>query len=233
MTFDIIGDVAVVNEINNKKELIKIIKERHKHIKTICQKIGKIEGEERIPKIRVIWGKETETIHKENGFKFKLDVKKVFYTPRMQNERAVIISKIKPNEKVLDMFAGVGPFAIPIAKKARVTAIDINKDAISYLRKNCIINKVLVKSFVGDCREIILQEKLKGFDRIIMNFPKGSVNFLKTAVSAGKKGTIIHLYIFEKDEKTKFPKELRIIEKRSCGDIAPGLMRVVYDLEIK
>ena len=234
MTFDIIGDVAVISEREDIDNIVEEIKKTHKHVKTICIKKGKIQGEERIPKIEVMWGDGTETIHKENGFRFKLDVKKVFYTPRMQNERAIVISKVRSNERVLDMFAGVGPFAIPIAKKAKqVVAIDINKHAIKYLKENAKLNKVNVKTYVGDCREIIRKENLTEFDRIIMNFPKGAKEYLDVALKAGRKGTIIHFYTFEKQERMKFSEDFEVLERRTCGDVAPGLFRVAYDLKIK
>ncbi len=145
----------------------------------------------------------------------------------MQNERMRVIKQVKKNEKVLDMFAGVGPFAIPIAKKAHVCAIDINPYAIRYLKENARINKVELRIFEGDCKKII--KNLGEFDRIIMNFPKGSKNFLDIALKHLKKKGIIHFYTFEKkDELNK--KNIVIRGKYFCGDVAPGLSRVCYDL---
>ncbi len=232
-SFDIIGDVIIIqfpDKFKGQKKVASVLMDIHKHVKTVCKKIGKIEGEERIPKIVKVLGNGTETIHKENGFSFKLDVKKVFFTPRMQNERLRVINQIKKDEKVLDMFAGIGPYAIPAAKKSNVYAIDINPPAIKYLKENAKLNKVQLSSFVGDCKKIIKKQDLKSFDRVIMNFPKGAINFLDIAINSVKKGGIIHLYCFEKEDRIKIDKRLKLISRNLCGDIAPGVFRVAYDL---
>jgi len=230
--FDLVGDIAIVQlpEDFEKKEVVaEAIVKVHKRVKTVCNRIGKIENEERIPKIEVIWGDGTETIHKENNCLFKLDISKVFFTPRMQSERKRVIGLVKEGEKVLDMFAGVGPFSIPISKKAEVTAIDINPWAVKYLRENAKLNRVELKIYEGDCKEVVEREKISEMDRIIMNYPKGSLEYLPVAKKAVKKGGIIHLYTFEKEgEEKEF--DLEVLGKRKCGEVAPRLFRVVYDL---
>jgi len=48
-----------------------------------------------------------------------------------------------PNEVVADVFAGVGPFAVPAAKKGcAVFANDLNPNSAKYLRKNVEDNRV-------------------------------------------------------------------------------------------
>ncbi|MQK95284.1 methyltransferase, partial [Escherichia coli] len=97
---------------------------------------------------------------------FKLDISKVFFTPRLSAERIRIASMVKPGETICDLFAGVGPFSIIIAKKnpnVKVHACDINPDAYKYLVENIRLNKVedRVKAYFGDARKLS-QRELKG-----------------------------------------------------------------------
>jgi len=90
-----------------------------------------------------------------------------------------------------------------IEKKVEVHSIDINPDAFHYLKKNIEINKVKnVFPYLGDCRDIV--KKLPYFDRIIMNLPKNSLEFMDTALSKIKKNGIIHLYSIEQKEEIGF-----------------------------
>jgi len=245
--FDIIGDIAIVKFDGRlpKKEKLKAVREileRNRNIKTVFEKIGATRGEERVPKLRKLLGGKSITLHRENGCSFYVDVKKVYFSPRMGSERLRIIEKVKKSEKVLDMFCGVGPFAVPIAKKAsKVTAIDINKNAINLLKKNIKLNKLSnIEYYCGDSSKIVKKLKDK-FDRVIMNFPLYSYKFLGEAVKKCSESSVIHLYSFIKDEDTgaieekimktcgrKF-KKIKI-EKHRAGEVAPFLERICFDI---
>jgi tRNA (guanine37-N1)-methyltransferase len=107
-----------------------------------------------------------------------------------------IAEQVKDHDKVVDMFAGVGPFSILIAKKfppSQVIAIDKNPVAIKYLRENVRLNKVKnVEIREGDAREEV--RGIQDADRIIMNLPHSSIEFLDTAFGIIKKGGVIHIY---------------------------------------
>ena len=118
--FDIIGNIAIVKFDGKppKKEKLAAVNEilkRNRNVNTVFEKIGMTQGEERIPKLRKLIGEKSVSLYKENGCLFYVDVKKVYFSPRMGSERLRVIEKVKKGEKVLDMFCGVGPFAIPIA----------------------------------------------------------------------------------------------------------------------
>ena len=247
--FDIIGSIAVVKFDGKltKKEKINAVGKillKNKNVKVIFEKTGMIRGEERIPELKQLVGKDSVTIYKENGFSFYVDVKKVFFSPRMANERLRVIKEVKAKEKVLDMFCGVGPFAIPIAKKAaRVTAIDINKHAISLLEKNIALNKISnIEYYCGDSKKIVrkLNEK---FDRIIMNFPLYAYKFLGAALEKCDQKAIIHLYSFVKDKDSKDIKKKIMedcknhfkkvmIREYPAGEVAPYLERRCFDIKL-
>ena len=247
--FDIIGDIAIVKFDGrlSKKEKLKAVKEilkRNKNIKNVFEKVGITQGEERVPKLRKLVGETSLTIHRENGFSFYVDVKKVYFSPRMGNERLRIIKKVKNNERVLDMFCGVGPFTIPIAKKAgKVTAIDINKNAIQLLKKNIKLNKISnIEYYCGDSSKIAKELKEK-FDRIVMNFPLYAYKFLGEAVKKCNNISVIHLYSFIKDGDTDIIENKIInacqrkfkkikIEKHKAGEVAPFLERICFDIKL-
>jgi len=242
-SFDIVGDIAVLEipkELTRKQKLIgQALLKVHKNIKVVCKKMEKTKGKERIRRVRVIAGKRrTRTIHTEHGCRYELDLNKVFFTPRLSNERLRILHLTKPGEVIIDMFAGVGPFSILLAKKkgVKVHAIDINKAAIKYLKKNIKLNKVenLVTPYLGNSKTIVKKYKLMG-DRIIMNLPERAYKFLDTAKRGLKRGGIIHLYGFSgkrDDIKRVIGKKLKILRRVNCGGYAPGIDRVCFDLKI-
>ena len=248
--FDIIGDIAIVKfdgklNMAAKIRLLNDLMAKNKNIKRVFEKTGMIEGTERLPKLKQVIGKGSTSLYKENGYSLYVDVKKVFFSPRMGNERLRVMNEIKHNEKILDMFCGVGPFAIPAAKKCKaVTAIDINKTAITLLEKNMKINKVNnIEYYCGDSGKIA--KKIDGkFDRIIMNFPLYAYKFLDTALKRANDKCTIHLYAFIKDGKTysfkkdvkekcsKYFKKIKI-EEHKAGEVAPFLERYCFDLKLK
>src|SRR3989344_8745195 len=108
-SFDVVGDIMIFSEfpkeLNKKEKLIgDTILETYPHIKTILKKTRKSSGKFRTARLKVIAGeKRKETTHKENNVFIKLDVEKVYFSPRMSSERKRITDLIKPNESVLVM----------------------------------------------------------------------------------------------------------------------------------
>lgn len=145
--FDYIGDVAVISippELAAYKETIasKLLSMRG-NTRAVLNKVSKLEGEHRVADFELLLGESTETIHRENGYIYKLDVKKVFFNPRLYSERGRIASEIIPGEHILIPFAGVGPFVLPAAGKgAKVYAVEINPDACACLKENIRINRL-------------------------------------------------------------------------------------------
>ncbi len=251
--FDIIGDIAIVKFEGRlkKEEKIRELNEllsKNKSVKRVFEKVGMISGEERLPKLRQLIGKGSLTLYKENKALFYVDVKKVYFSPRMSNERLRVTNLVGREESVLDMFCGVGPFAVPIAKKCKhVTAMDINETAIKLLEKNIKLNKTdNINYYRGDSKKIV--KKLGGgFDRIIMNFPLYAYKFLDSALYAANKKCTIHLYSFIKTDAESGREEIikRInkslnqgfkvinIKPVNAGEVAPYLERVCFDIKIK
>ncbi len=203
--YELIGDIAVLTDVDsinerNEKLVAQAIMSLHKNIKVVAKRISPVEGVFRKRKIEIIAGENrTETMHKENGCKYKLDLEKVYFNPRLAGERNRVASQVRSSkEEIIDMFAGVGSFSIQLAKQAsqsHVTAIDINPDAIRYLRENITLNGVRnIEAIEGDVREIYVKFRNKA-GRIIMNLPKSAYLFLREALGMlNPQGGIIHFY---------------------------------------
>ena len=253
-SFDIVGDIMIFsdfpNELIKKEKLIgNTILQNYHHIKIVLKKTKKYSGKFRTPKLKAIAGeKKKETIHKENNVFIKLDVEKVYFSPRMSNERKRIADLIKPNESVLIMFSGSGVYPLVIAKNSKakeVYGIEINPTAHKYALENIKKNKLndKIKLFLGDVRKI-MPKLNKRFNRILMPLPKGGEGFLDMALKYIKNKGTIHFYDFlhedefyEAEEKIKkacekLRKKYKILRIARCGQYSPGFYRICADFEV-
>ena len=199
---DVVGDVAIVKlgefTPRERRKVGEALLRSMKNVRVVMEQEGGIEGEFRLRKLRHLAGeRRTTTVHRENGCAFKVDVAKCYFSPRLSTERLRIARLVKPDEKVLNMFAGVGPFTIPIAKFARatVTSCELNSLAAKLHEENDRLNKVdgLVTVVRGDAAELPSVTRTK-FDRVLMPHPSEADRFLPTALLMAKKGATIHFY---------------------------------------
>ena len=203
-SFDTIGDIAVIEVRHGlDEELIgNAILESQPSIKTVCKKGGAHEGEFRVMPVKVIAGrKSTSTTYVEHGVKMKIDVGKVYFSPRLSMERLRIAEQVKPGETIAGFFAGVGPFPLVIAKKKDCTvyAVELNPEAYRLMEKNISMNKLRGKIVptLGDVREVAAY--IPKCDRVLMPAPKTSESFLEPCISAAKPGATVHYYEFAPD----------------------------------
>jgi tRNA (guanine37-N1)-methyltransferase len=153
---------------------------------------GPVSGEFRLREFVHLAGEErTFTVHRENGCAFEVDLAKAYFSPRLSGERSRVVSLVREGERVLDMFSGVGPFAIQVAKhrKVPVTAVELNPDAYRFLVRNVALNRVdrLVEPINEDARKVA-SSRPKAYDRVIMNHPSASLDFLREALIAAREG---------------------------------------------
>lgn len=259
-SFDVIGSrekaVAIVEIPDGLKEKEELIAEAmmklHKNVKSVLKKTSERKGELRVREHLLIAGDtNTEVIHKEYGYSIKVDPQKVYFSPREGTERQRIASQVKPNENVLVMFSGVGPYALAIAKKQpkikQVLAVEINKAGDKYANENVKINKMKNKitPIQGDVRKVC--PKYYGqFDRVVMPLPLGAESFLDVAIRClNPKGGVIHFYnwgpeddlyskalkIIEKNAK-KLKKKFEILSKRKVLPYAPKTFKVCIDFKV-
>ena len=239
--FEVIGDIAIINipsAVDDEKYLIaEALAYHRKHVKIVLRKLHKIEGEARAGEFEILLGDRTTTIHRENNCVFCVDVAKTYFSGKMAHERNRIAQQVKDGEDVLVMFAGVGPFLIPIKKSRNVdiTGLDSNPAACAFLRKNCALNGIDANIIIGNANSIPKLFK-KPFDRIVMPAPYGKDYFLNLAGSSLKPRGIVHFYTFKKDFEIAHFK--RLLEERgwhiefyrNCGNVAPRVSRYVFDL---
>jgi len=239
-SFDIVGDIAIIKipeELKKKEKKIGEQLLKFKNIKTVLKKESKVENKFRLRKYRFLAGEnKKETVHVEYGCRFKLNLEKVYFSPRLATERDRIVKQIKKGEKVLVMFAGIGPYAVQIAKRSGaeiVYAIEINPEAYRYMEENIKLNKVQnkIKIFLGDVRDVVPKLKEK-FDRIVMPLPMDGENFLNLAKMVSKKGTIVHFYTFASSEEEAIKKinyNVKILTCVRCGSYSKNLYRFCVD----
>jgi len=246
-SYDLIGDIAIVEfEEGIEKYEKKIANEllnSNKKIRVVAKKPKKITGKYRIRKIEVLAGeKRTITEYREAGCRFIFDLNKTYFSQRLGKERLRIANLVKPNEKVLVMFSGIAPFGIVIGKMhpfTKIWNIELNKYAAKTAEKCIKLNHLenRVFSIQGDVKKDLPKEK---FDRIIMVLPHQNHNYLKESISVAKKGSYIHMYSIQNEEKINtFSKELekkykinlKNIEK--AGDYGPKIWRYCLDFIVK
>ncbi len=255
---DFVGDIAIVEilpELEAHKRLIgEAILKTRPNARTVLAKAGAVDGTYRLRKFTDIAGEpRTETVHKEYGCRFYVDVAKTYFSPRLAYEHKRVASLVKEGETVIDLFAGVGPFAIHIAKtqqNVKVYAIDVNPHAVEYLERNIRLNKLLGKidAILGDAKQVA-RKRLPGVaDRVIMNLPEKAFEFVDVACKALKPaGGIVHFYNFVNASdsvqkmKIRFTKEVkdcgrRVVQipfSRMVRETAPHEWQAVLDAHVR
>jgi tRNA (guanine37-N1)-methyltransferase len=255
---DFVGDITIIEippELESHKKIIgEAILKTHKRVNTVLAKSGAVEGVYRLREFEVIAGVEkTATIHKEYGCMYYVDLAKAYFSPRLSHEHNRIASQVKEGETVVDMFAGIGPFSILIAKKrenVQVYAIDVNPDAVEFLKRNIAVNRVekKVMPILGDIRQVVREQLIGVADRVIMNLPEKALKYVDVACKAIKsEGGIMHYYEFTNAPDPLETSRIRLTEaisqtNRNVKKIllakvvratAPFTWQVVVDAEIQ
>jgi tRNA (guanine37-N1)-methyltransferase len=220
---------------------------------TVMAKVGAVSSDYRTRELRLLAGEDNSvTCYKEHGCTYELDVRTVFFSTRLSHERLRIASQVKPGEIVVDMFAGVGPYSILVARKqplCTIYAVDANPAAFKFLVSNVLANRVLhsVRPMMGDIREVA-SSRLSGVaDRLIMNLPGEALSFVDVACSSlSERGGIIHFYSFESAEnphraasdklKRQIEASGRKLESismvRTVKEVAPYRFQVAVDARV-
>ena len=199
-----LGDVVILDEDDDgrAREIAEAVMASDLPCATVLNRASPIEGELRVREWDVLAGNGTETVHREYGHEFRLDVAAVYFSPRLATGRHRVVESVAADEFVIDMFAGVGPYAIPMATRgAEVVACDLNERAIDYLRGNAERNGVAdrVTAVAGDVREAT-DEYAGTADRLVMNLPHSADEFLDAAVALAGETCLIHYYDIQHED---------------------------------
>tara|TARA_Y100000034_G_scaffold14224_1_gene14884 strand:+ start:700 stop:1479 length:780 start_codon:yes stop_codon:yes gene_type:complete len=253
--YDIIGNIAIIKgEGRNGKAKSKVQKLRQakrllklNSVKTVLEKVGNVKGRLRKVKLKHVFG-ERDFIadYRENGCRFKFDVRSCYFSPRLSNDRKQVALKIKKKDKVLVMFSGVGVYPIVInhyKKPEKIVSVELGRDCNKYAKENLKLNKMLgnVEIIQGDVKKKV-GKGLGKFEVIMMARPNLKQSFLKSALVVSKKGTRIFYHAFCKDKDIKkiveglvkeakgFGKKIKVRKTVFAGEIAPYKHR--YRVEI-
>jgi tRNA (guanine37-N1)-methyltransferase len=248
-SFDVVGEIIVLKLAEEllpfSEEIGRAMTEAYEGVKTVAVDEG-VKGDFRVRKMRAVHGDEPLiTVHRAYGVSLEVDLSKCYFSPRIAAETWRIAQQMDENETVVDMFCGVGPFALTIAKHAnpaKVYAIDSNPHAIRYLERNIARNKILnVKSILGDSREIT--KKIVKANRAIVDLPHSSLEYFEPAVNSIGEGMVHYYEILEKMDvegrldNLKFiaeglGKKLRLEEAREVRTFSPSQAHFVFDLRV-
>jgi tRNA (guanine37-N1)-methyltransferase len=166
----------------------------------------------------VLAGDDTETVHREYGCEYLVDLATVYFSPRLATERHRVTEQARAGEHAFDMFAGVGPFVVPFAKRgAAAVGVDVNPEAVRYLRANAERNGVAdrVTAIGGDVREVA-PDHAGWADRVVMNLPHSADEFLDAAVTLAGDDCTIHYYDIQHEDDPFGPGEAAI--RAAAGD---------------
>jgi len=179
-----VGGIAIMQE-NDPKGAALILASRPS-LHTVLFPTSEVSGEYRTRSYAVLAGKDmTRTEVIEHGHRFAVDLAGAYFSARLSTERQRILAQVREGEVILDMFAGVGPFALTLAKPASLAvASDLNPKAIELMLANIAQNRVKnVLPMLADARHLdrIIPWQ---FDRIVMNLPLSGTEFLAEATKA-------------------------------------------------
>ena len=253
--FDQIGNIIIIripDSLISKKKLIgETLLEQVKSAKSIFYQSSSVDGEFRTRDLEILAGDDkTETEYKESGCRFFVDVRNVFFSPRLSSERTRIAEFVNNDEVIVNMFGGVGIFSIIAAKMKRCTVfnIDINPLAAKLCKKNIAINKLVgnVISIEGDASQVINSQLENKSDRTLMLLPEKSDEFLDSAILSTKSGGIIHYYSHihadKKSDAAKLseqhymqitPVKSTILGSKIVRPVGPRFYQTVVDVKIK
>ncbi len=254
--FQTIGKVMIIKlkpKLLQKKQLIgKACLELNPYMKSVYINLGRIIGTNRKPeKIKLIVGENNSTVeHKEHGIIYRFDITKIMFSKGNLNERKYLSTLVKKNEIVVDMFAGIGYFSLPIGKLSsakKIYSIELNPLSYKFLVDNIKLNHLEEKiiPIFGDCKVEVVKLSASGVkaDRVIMGVFPAPKEFIKEALTLVKDtGTIFHYEgIVDKDnfmnlfeefkeiaEREDFKCELR--GKRFVKSYGPNLFHTVLDI---
>ena len=233
---ELVGGIAIMQE-DDPDGAQKLLASRPS-LHTVVFAEGEVHGEYRTRELRVLAGRPTtRTQVTEHGFTFSVDLAGAYFSARLSTERQRILAQVHTGETILDMFAGVGPFAITLAGSASlVVASDLNPKAIELMLENIAQNRVKnMLPMLADARHLdwIIPWQ---FDRIVMNLPMSGTEFLPEAFRLCRPGRTIHFYslVSAEGEHAARISELggMVLSERVVRSYSPGQWHAVYDVRV-
>lgn len=258
--FDQVGDIVIIkipDELAAKKKLVAdAILANVKTAKAVFAQASAVRGDYRVRDLEWLAGENrTMTEYREHGCRFKVDVAKAYFSPRLSTERQRIAELVGDGEVVVNMFAGVGTYSVIIARRVRsckVYSIDSNPVASDLCAENALLNKVAdrVVSICGDAAAVIGSQLAGVADRVLMPLPERAKEFIEPAVLALKEsGGVVHYFAHVRAEAAgnkKQAKELgsadaagafakyrhEVMDTTVVREVGPRLYQIVADVKV-
>jgi len=240
--------VAVDEAVDRPGELGEALLALHGEADTVLARHG-IDGEHRTPDVEVLAGDgDTETVHQEHGTSYAMDLSSVMFSPGNKAERARMGEVVEAGERVLDMFAGIGYFTLPMARAGGlVTAVERNPAAFQYLLENTMANGVSdrVQPYRADCRDVVPAFAADGrADRVVMGYYDAH-EYLDSALDALKPGGVLHMHeatpaglVFDRPIErletaaAAADRSVSVLKTRDVKGYSEGVRHVVVDARI-
>jgi tRNA wybutosine-synthesizing protein 2 len=241
--------IKVPEELSPYKEIIGKVYADALGCTTTLNELSGISGVYRKPVVEVIFGSPiTETIHVENGIRFMVDPQKIMFSSGNMAERRRMAAISHPKETVVDLFAGIGYFTLPIAvycKPKNIVACEINPVAYEYLCANVVLNHVssIVEPRLGDNRQTAPKDCA---DRVILGYLHDPQAYLPVAFECLKDHTgVLHYHALApveaipqqplthlKQAALKYGCQVDLLKVTLVKSYAPKINHVVLDVRV-
>jgi len=254
--FQVIGRVIIIklNPLLLEKKIL--IAQKYMELlpstKSVYLNMGRIKGKYRTPeKIVFLVGEDDPIVeHKEHGVIYRFDFTKIMFSMGNLNERKFLSTLVKENEVIVDMFAGIGYFSLPIAKHSKpkiIYSIELNLESFKFLTENIKINHLddIIVPINGDSKSEVIKLSNSGVraDRVIMGVFPAPKDFIKEALTLTKEsGTTFHYegvatkenYLSLFNEFKEIAKasnfKCELLSKRFVKSYGPHLYHIVIDI---
>jgi tRNA wybutosine-synthesizing protein 2 len=245
----VLGSVVLVEmgDAPRPEEVGQALLAMHGQADTVLAHEG-IAGEHRQPEVSVVAGEgDTTTVHREHGTEYAMDLAAVMFSPGNKAERARMGAAVDEGERVLDMFAGIGYFTLPMARAgAVVTAIERNPDSFQFLLENTMRNGVSdrVEPYRADNRDVLSAYEGDPFDRVVMGY-YDAWEFLPDALSVLAPGGSLHMHEATpeglvpdrpvsrlEDAVAEAGREVDVVDVREVKGYSEGVVHVVVDARV-
>lgn len=246
--WEFVGDIVILKMDPRCRPYGELIGRTYAEVlgaKTVCADVKGVSGEFRRPSMEVLYGTDTSSVRLENGIRYGFDVTKVMFASGNTDERMRMRRLDCTGETVVDMFAGIGYFTLPLAKFSgarRVFACEKNPDSYQFLVRNIADNGVsdVVVPILADNRDLLGRAFA---DRILMGYVQTTSDFLPAALRMIRPGGIIHyhdtFYVHEYRDRIESifsehcgPEGYEVLGIREVKSFAPAVSHYVADVRI-